>query len=77
MWNGMDTRMAQERHAMLLREAQQERLAHEALAANNTALHHHARLLMWIGQLLVITGQRLQTRSRAGMQATRLIHESK
>ena len=52
----------QEHHADLLQEAQQERLARQALARPRRRDRFYRRVLTWLGHHLVTWGWRLQAR---------------
>jgi hypothetical protein len=57
-----DIWVQQERYKDILREAEKERLAQQALARVAMGRHFHCRALTWLGRQLVAWGYRLQER---------------
>lgn len=62
MLNWRDVLVQQERHQDLLREAEQERLIRQAVAARERRDRFYSRALAWLGRQLVAWGWRLQQR---------------
>jgi hypothetical protein len=62
MVNWADFYTRQEQIKDLQREAEQERLAQEALASTPQHNHFYCHALMWLGGRLVAIGQALQSR---------------
>ena len=62
MINWTDIYTRQEQAKDLQREAEQERLAQEALATRPPHDHFYGHALTWLGERLVAVGQALQSR---------------
>jgi hypothetical protein len=62
MLSWKDYLVAREHYKDLLREAEQERLARQAMAGGESDPHLYCRMLAWLGRRLVNWGLRLQKR---------------